>query len=176
MARFRTHGRWLLALVALPAAFARLPQAQERTAEQQVWQVVLDRYGGGEVALEDSTTTEPCCTRDPPRGVPADAWTSFQERNRHRVALREHLPADLQVKWVSELRAPARQSCRFPHTLALTRVGFSADSTVAVIGITSGMGPGPYPGCGYLTGFTYLLHRTPEGGWRFGRAVGGFIT
>lgn len=167
-------GAWILA--------AAGPRGQQPTAEQAVWQVLIQRHGGGRAALADSTLAVLCTGRPgggecpAPGNVPADAWASYQALNRERVSLRDRLPAGLQVRWQRDQPAPERPSCRVPIVLSLSRVGFSADSTAAVASYNYVVGPDVSGGCGYASGSTVLLQRTRQGRWRQVRVVGGAVT
>lgn len=162
----------LIALAAVLVSAGRL-QGQEPTPEQQVWAAVIQARGDG-VVLEERTSSQ--WMSGVPRDVPADAWASFLEANREPVALRDHLLPHPSVRFESDVPDAAEGDCRSRRTLLLSRVGFSADGTLAVVSVGGAVGAGPYPGCGYAWSDTVLMRRSADGTWRTVRMLGGFIT
>lgn len=163
----------VIALSAVLASAGRL-QGQAQTPEQQVWAAVIQARGNG-AAVQDSTGT--AWMGGDPRGAPADAWRRFQEVSRQRVSLRDAIgPLHPPAVFAGEAPAAAARSCQGPRTLILSRVGFSADGTFAVVGLGGAVGSAPYPGCGYAWGDIMLLHRDDEGTWRIVRMLGGWMS
>ncbi|HKS06485.1 MAG TPA: hypothetical protein VJR92_09255 [Gemmatimonadaceae bacterium] len=66
--------------------------------------------------------------------------------------------------------------CRLRRELALTRVGFDPSLQVAFVTYYLTVGPGPYPGCGYVQTGAYFLRRTASGEWDLVAALPGIIT
>lgn len=101
------------------------------------------------------------------RGTPAE----------YREALRDYMAKGAAPTILPRTPAPARPVPRWqvPHgaearcwpmpTVSLSRVGFNADGTRAVMSYSESTGPGPYPGCGYYSKKLLLLRRAEQGEW-----------
>jgi hypothetical protein len=70
--------------------------------------------------------------------------------------------------------APDR--CSAHGELALTRVGFDASKTVAVVAYRITVGPGPYPGCGWINTGGMVLRRNAQNSWEIVGGLPGIIT
>jgi hypothetical protein len=102
-----------------------------------------------------------------PGGIPAE----------YREALRDYMAKGAAPTPLPRTPAPARPvrrwqvpqgaeaQCWAMPTASLSRVGFNADSTRAVMSYSESSGPGPFPGCGYVGEKLLLLRRTEQGDW-----------
>ncbi len=163
-------------VMASGAAAQDATQPRQRTAEQEVWELIIRERGRG-AALRDSTWGDRCgasgpgCDGPAPEGVPAEAWQQYLELNRAPSGLRGLLPADMPVTFVSELPEQSALPCRARRsTMGLSRAGFSADGTVAVVW-TSSWYPMNHLGCGAVRGALFLLRRDPAGAWKIDRPL-----
>ena len=78
------------------------------------------------------------------------------------------------ARW--QVPSGATSRCYPMPTASLSRVGFSTDSTHAVVSYSESTGPGPFPGCGYVGGKLLLLRRDDAGEWRVLAVVREWIT
>lgn len=140
-----------------------------RAAEYAVYAAVLAAVNY-EVRVAEETheawSCEPASLCDP-RGIPAE----------YREALRDYMAKGAAPTVLPRTPAPARPVRRWQvpqgaearcwpmPTASLSRVGFNADSTHAVMTYSESTGPGPFPGCGYFSGKLLLLRRTEQGEW-----------
>jgi hypothetical protein len=66
--------------------------------------------------------------------------------------------------------------CSGRPSMSITRVGFDASLTHAVVAYVYAAGAGAFPGCGYAGGRTYLLQRNANDEWRIVRTLSNWIT
>jgi hypothetical protein len=103
-------------------------------------------------------------------------------------AFRDYATKQAQVTVLPRPPAPARPAARWQvppgeasrcwpmPTASFSRVGYNSDSTHAVVSYSESTGPGPFPGCGYVSGQLLLLQRDNLGGWRVATVALEFIT
>lgn len=106
----------------------------------------------------------------------AEAIADFKATNTTDLAF------DSTWTWPDSVRLAGRHlpethsRCFTTPVTTLSRIGFSRDSSYAVVSIETVVGPGPYPGCGYVTEDVLALHRTASGRWAVIQLIGMSIT
>jgi len=124
-------------------------------------------YGGGEIRFCGARTPIPCVDRNPT--VPSETWDDLTLKSRRRWLLQPLFDKDISVSLKRQSK-PLEASCEAPTTISLSRVGFNADHTVAVVELEVATGKGPYPGCGVASGYFRILKRSGDS-WRSIEAV-----
>lgn len=174
---------WPLARVApVLALTACVPRATFHPAEYAVYAAVLADIGYEVRVARETDEALPCdsalMSRCDAGAVPEgyrDALRDYITRGAASVVL-PRLPAP--ARPVAPWQVPSGETsrCSPMPTVSLSRVGFSTDSTHAVVSYSESAGPGPYPGCGYVGGKLLVLRRDDAGEWRVAKVVAEWIT
>ena len=151
-----------------PASDATKPSA----AEYVIYSTVLAEVNYEVRVAERTEEGRPCDSTFAPFCDPRRFSEKFQEAlrdyavKRRDVTVLPRLP--IPARPVAQWRAPAGEAshCWPMPTSRFSRVGFNRDSTHAVVSYSESAGPGPFPGCGYLSSQLLLLQRAESGEWR----------
>lgn len=104
-----------------------------------------------------------------------DALRDYIAKGAASIVLpRPPTPARPVARW--QVPSGEASRCSPMPRVGLSRVGFSTDSTHAVVSYSESAGPGPFPGCGYVGGRLLLLRRDDAGEWRVAAVVADWIT
>ena len=170
---FPRRGLGAAALLCGSAACATAPIATPRVpdAEYQVYAALLAILGEHRPAMVvvDRTLPLPCptglCRGDTALELWPEAWADYVRNNRASTRLHpERFPPGLAPRLSSRERRPPVK-CEARAWIQLSRVGFSADSSQAMLNWVEEMEVGPTRGCRDPYGSLMVLQRRPGGGW-----------
>ncbi|HEU0299862.1 MAG TPA: hypothetical protein VFR37_10415 [Longimicrobium sp.] len=176
LARTVGASRPLLAAVLLAAsagcAAARLSRDPAPDAEYLVYAAVLEVLGESrpDMVVVDRTVPLPCptgtCLGDIAEERWPDAWAGFVQNNQVAATIDpERFPRGFTVRLASrEPRPPV--DCDAKPWIALSRAGFNADSSLAMVTWSEDVDVGPTRGCRQRYGVLQVLERRPRGRWK----------
>jgi hypothetical protein len=174
--------RSIVILTYLLGSLACASRPSASGADYAVYAAVLARVNYEVRVAEKTEEGWRCDSASAPLCAPRRFSEEFQEALRDyatkqaQVAVLPRPPAP--ARPVARRQVPAREASRcWPMpTASFSRVGFNSDSTHAVVFYSESTGPGPYPGCGYVSGQLLLLKRDNPGGWRVATVALKYIT
>lgn len=178
--RMRVPAILLLALACGACAMAGSGARPSRAAEEQaVLMMIIAEQGRGAV-LRDSTWGHRCAPPAkyvcPNPGAPADVWAGFIQASSEPAALRDLLPPGFAATYTADIGNESALPCeRRRSKLQLSRVGFSADGSRAVVSYTHWR-PMNHLGCGAVAGQTVLLRRERDGTWTKERPLSSVVS
>lgn len=158
-----------------------LSTAKPLAAADLEYEVYSEFLGSGRITahIVDSTYGEPLCLfvtregcrlRSSPPAQFAEALADYEKRNGKSVPIRPGFAATVNAHVVT-VHAVSDLRCGQSPILVLSRVGFNADSTAAVLGYSVSYG------ChGFASGGILGYRRLPGHRWTFRKSLSGWIT
>jgi hypothetical protein len=137
------------------------------------------------VHVAESTYVERPCRRseegqcpltNSPPSLFAEALTDYIARNGQRAAIRDAFAREINAHTIPLGSTTMGTTCSGIPLVRLSRAGFNADSTVAILGYSYQIGAGPYPGCGFMAGELAGYRRTPGHRWTRWKVLLSWIT
>jgi|GEM_PF-5902288 len=181
--------RLAVLVVGLASASTGAAQSRVDSMEVAVLRIALRNRGADKNAVVGATTDTSvvcglisrnrergACLPDSLRADFAPAIHDFVRRNASGERIPDSALRLLGFAVYDSDHARPNGTCEGPIYYFFTRVGFDADFRHAVVTLETSRGRGPYPGCGWASGRTMLLRRSPNNEWVFVAAVGGWIT
>ncbi|HST61761.1 MAG TPA: hypothetical protein VLK84_23880 [Longimicrobium sp.] len=139
--------------------------------EYRVYASILQMLGETRpnMVVADRTVPLPCpmgeCLGNTSRDLWPDVWADYVRKNESAVDIRAGgFGGDVRVR-LSGREVPPPVDCSAHPWIALSRVGFNADSTLAMVHWFQATDVGPTRGCNDRYGILTVLERRADGTW-----------